>query len=106
MGKIVLSTDKKTWVGRAFYPMERYFSFDSVCFEVDDSDVVLEPTVEQILHSIANIWGIKIQEDHPLFPEFCAFLCNPNLTDGNCFYFYNPRAKYSVSQNNNELVRI
>lgn len=106
MPKIVLSTNGKDWVGKELYLGERYISFDDVKFDIPKEDIVLEPTEQQLIDSISQLFKIQITPKSPIFKEIVNLLTNQTYTNGMCMYFSNWKAKYGVSMYMGIDVRI
>jgi hypothetical protein len=97
MPQIVLSTNGKDWVGKELYPGEQYVSSHDVKFKVSKEDIVLEPTEQQLINSIDQLFKIQITSESPIFKKVVDLLTNQTYTNGMCMYFNNWKAKYGVS---------
>ena len=98
MPKIVLSTDKTTWIGFELYPGNQYISFDEVKFTIPQSDIILEPTADQICDDLLMLFDVNVLTSNVIFKELCYLLCEQRYTGGQCIYFKNYNAKYGVSK--------
>ena len=98
MPKIVLSTDKTTWVGFELYPGDQYISFDDVRFEIPKSDIILEPTSFDLSQDIETYLKIEAYSYSPVFKKICRMLCEQKYTNGQCIYFTNSQAEFGVSK--------
>ena len=100
MPQIVLSVDKTTWVGKALYSGEQYISFDDYRFNVNSSDIILEPDQQQITADIERLFNITIYStiNLEIYKMLARQLCNPNHTNGQCLYFSNYKATFGISK--------
>ena len=100
MPKIVLSIDKTTWVGKELYPGEQYISFDEYKFNVNPSNIILNPELTEVETDIERLLNITITSLTPItiIKLLAKQLCNPEYTNNKCLYFSNYKAMYGVSK--------
>lgn len=106
MPQIVLSSDGSSWIGKELYPGEIYMSFDAVKFDVPKEDIILEPTEQQLIDSIKQLFKVDINIESPIFKKIVELLAEQQYTNGMCMYFLNWKSKYGVSMYTGVDVKI